>query len=335
MAERILIVGLGSIGRRHLECLREIRPTADITIWRQHHRNTAIPEGANRVVFDLKSALASNPECAIVANPASLHVDTAISLAEAGIHLLVEKPLSDSMKDVDRLISFCEMHNLVLMVAYVLRFNEGLNVFRKAVQDGMIGRMLSFRAEVGQYLPDWRPGCDYKNSVSARKDLGGGALLELSHELDYIRWIFGEVRSVSALMINSGVLDIDVEDIVEAVLEIDSQNGAPIVGSVHLDMVQRATCRSCRVIGETGVLEWDAIDNSVRYYNGVSKQWEDIYHAPKIERNALFIEQIESFLAAVRSDQNPPICGGDGKAVLQVIQGIREAAEQNIKVYLQ
>lgn len=175
MGDRFLIVGLGSIGRRHLACLREISPDAEITVWRQYHRDGAVPDGADHVVLDLESALACKPGCAIVANPAPFHLETAIALAEAGVHLLVEKPLSDSIRDVDRLLSLCESKGLVLAVAYVLRNHEGLKVFRQAVQCGEIGRVLSFRAEVGQYLPDWRPGGDYRNNVSARKELGGGA----------------------------------------------------------------------------------------------------------------------------------------------------------------
>ena len=334
MRNNYLIVGMGSIGARHLECLRKIDTTANIIVWRQFHKDSKTPDGADHVVFDLESALAFSPTCAILANPAPKHVPTALLLAKAGVHLLVEKPLSSTMDQVNELISTCDKNDVVLMVAYVLRFHPSLKVFREFVKNGKVGRILSFRAEVGQYLPDWRPGSDYRTGVSARKELGGGALLELSHELDYIRWIFGEVRSVSSLMINSGVLDIDVEDLVEAIIEIDCPGGESIMGSVHLDMLQRPTCRTCRVVGETGVLEWDALENTVRHFDSITKQWETIFHAQATDRNALFVEQIESFLDAVRLKKKPLVGGCDGKAVLQIVQAIRQSSEQNTKVVL-
>jgi predicted dehydrogenase len=310
--DRFLIVGLG----------------------RQHHRDTTVPTGANRVVFDLEAALENKPVCAIVANPASMHEETGLALAKAGVHLLVEKPLTDSMKGVDRLISVCETNNLVLMVAYVLRFNEGLNVFRQAVLDGRIGRVLSFRAEVGQYLPDWRPGSDYRTSVSARKELGGGALLELSHELDYICWIFGQVKTVSADLKNTGLLDIDVEDLVDGILEVETEDGSTIVGTVHLDMLQRAPYRSCRAIGEAGTIEWNAIEGTVCCFDANLKTWQTLYYSTSTDRNELYTRQIKSFLNAVQHTQAAVVAGEDGKAVLKIIEAIRESAASRKQVIL-
>lgn len=332
MTDRFLIVGLGSIGRRHLECLRAIRPFSDITVWRQQHRDGAVPNGANRVVFDLQGALACKPECAIVANPASMHVDTALQLAEAGVHLLVEKPLSHSMKDVDRLLAVCKANHLVLMVAYVLRFNEGLNVFRESINDGRIGRVVSFRAEVGQYLPDWRPGSDYRHSVSARRELGGGALLELSHELDYLRWVFGEVVAVSAMMLSTGMLEMDVEDIVEGLLEICPSDGSTFAGSVHMDMVQRPPSRGCRAVGVDGTLEWNAIAGTVRCFDVGAKTWKTLHQPVSSERNALYVRQIGSFLDAVHMKQSPLVTGEDGRAVLKIIEAMRESSSSGGRV---
>lgn len=334
MQPRFLIVGLGSIGKRHLECLRKIRPDADITVWRQHHRNASVPTEADRVVFDLEHALACKPTHAIVANPAPMHVRTALALAEAGAHLLVEKPLSDSLHDVDRLISLCEANGLVLMVAYVLRFNEGLQAFRQAIRQGGIGRVLSFRAEAGQYLPDWRPGSDYRASVSARRDLGGGALLELSHELDYIRWIFGEVVAASASMAHMGTLETDVEDIVEGILEVRSSGGDTVIGSVHLDMLQRVPYRGCRAIGESGTLEWNAITGMVREFVAAENQWRILHQDATRARNPAYMQQIEGFLDAVSKGGASAATGREGKAVLRIIDAMRESAAGRQQVRL-
>jgi len=250
---RFLVVGLGSIGRRHLVNLRHLIPDANITVWR--HAPLAgggdVPREADGVVTSLDEALSPRPDMAILASPAPYHVRTAAALASAGVHILVEKPLSDSLDGVDALIDACGRRGIVLMVGYHLRFDPSLTILHDAVADGIIGRLLSLRSEVGQYLPEWRPGTDYRQGVTAQRDLGGGVVLELSHELDYVRWVAGEVRSVRAETGRLGDLDTDVEDVAEILLRfIDGS-----IGSVHLDMIQRSPTRTCRIIGTEGTLE--------------------------------------------------------------------------------
>ncbi|MBE3139991.1 MAG: Gfo/Idh/MocA family oxidoreductase, partial [Thermoplasmata archaeon] len=195
---RILIYGLGSIGRRHLANLRLIEPNAHITVWDQESRLPDCREylsPEDRFVSRLEDALAAQPEVALISSPSPLHVEAALELAKQGAHLFIEKPLSNNLDGVDELIDRCRKRLLVLLVGYNFRFYQPLQVVHQALQDGQIGRVLSTRAEVGQYLPDWRPAIDYSQSVSAKSELGGGALLELSHELDYVRWLVGEIQT--------------------------------------------------------------------------------------------------------------------------------------------
>jgi len=334
MSDTFLIVGLGSIGQRHLECLREISPDAKIIIWRQYHKEAAVPQGADAVVFCLEDALAWQPLAAIVSNPAPMHLEVAIALAEHGIHLLVEKPLSNSLQGVDQLIKLCEEQRLTLMVAYVLRFNESLLFFKQKIQDQLIGRSISVRMEVGQYLPDWRVGVDYKKSVSARRELGGGALLELSHELDYMSWIFGDVYSVQAMIENTSLLDIDVEDLVELTVDMRDDNGEKTIITVHLDMLQRETKRFCRVIGETGTLEWDAVTGTVRQYQTGTQSWKTLFESNNTQRNSMYRAQLTSFLGCICDASTPVITGCDGRKVLELVQAARESASKGVRVLI-
>jgi len=334
MNDTFLIVGLGSIGRRHLECLRMIRPEAKIVVWRQYHKNAEIPQGADAVVFCLEDALAWEPQVAIVANPATLHIETAMCLARHGLHLLVEKPLSTSLQGVDQLIGICEERGLVLMVAYILRFNESLIFFKQTIKNQSVGRVVSVHAEVGQYLPGWRPGIDYRDSVSARRELGGGALLELSHELDYVRWIFGEVYSVQGSIENTGLLDINVDDLVNLIMELHDDVGNKTIVTVHLDMLQTETKRFCRVIGEHGMLEWDAVLASVRQYNPDSKCWNVLFEPDNISGNAMYVSQLKSFLRCVEAGSKPCVTTRDGRAVLEVIEAARLSASKNRTVFI-
>ena len=334
MKDVFLIVGLGSIGKRHLECLREIRPDADIIIWRQHNKCSEVPKGADFVVFSLEEALAKNPTAAIISNPAPLHVGVGIALAAHGLHLLIEKPLSNVLDGIDDLLNICSEKGCVLMVAYVLRFNEALRCFKNAIRNQMIGRVVSVRTEIGQYLPDWRPGSDYRQTVSAKQELGGGALLELSHELDYMRWIFGDVVSVRALIENTGLLEIDADDLVELILEMNGHDGRRIITNVHMDMLQRKASRVCKAIGDKGVLEWDAIMNRVRCYDVEGGSWQTIFEPQESPRNSMYIAQLESFLECIETGGVPVITGNDGMAVVEIIEAARISSTMNETVAL-
>lgn len=322
---RVLVVGLGSIGRRHLANLRTLLPPSEIVVWHQHSKpadHAAPPPEANRVVYALEDALAFKPEIAIVASPAALHVQTALSLAQAGVHLLIEKPLSDSLDGVDALLELCRSKKLALLVAYNLRFSESLRAVKQALLDGRIGRIMSLRAEVGQYLPDWRPNVDYRKGVSAQKKLGGGVLLELSHELDYVHWLAGEVESVAAQAGKLSDLELDVEDTAEIILRF--KNGA--FGSVHLDMTQRSMTRTCRIVGTAGTLTWDALAHEARCYSADSRDWSELHPARVLDRNELYVAELKHFLNCVNGVETPLVDGAQGRRILQLVLAARESS---------
>lgn len=324
---RGLIVGLGSIGRRHLANLRQIEPSADVTVWRQHARPSDEPADApqaDRTVFDLDDALGTRPQFALITGPASTHVQTALELAGCDVHLLIEKPLSNGQEGVDRLLAQCRGARLALLVGYNLRFSPPLQIMRQAILDGRVGRVLSIRAEVGQYLPDWRPGVDYRRSVTARRDLGGGVLLELSHEIDYVRWLVGEVTEVSARVGHVSDLEIDVEDTADITLLFAT--GA--TGTIHLDMVQRAPSRACKVVGTEGTLTWDGPTHHVRWYEAASAEWTDLCPASPRDRNETYLAELRHFLDCVAGSATPAVTGEDGRRVLQIALAARQSSEE-------
>ena len=183
----VLIVGLGSIGQRHVKVIHFLFPNIKIIILRHKScKDDTKHLGFYKCVTSFNDAVKLNPQAAIISNPASMHIDIAKKLASTGISLLIEKPISDSIEGVKELIDICYQNNVILMTGYNLRFLPSLVEFRKQIHSRKIGKIYSIRSEVGQYLPSWRPEIDYRASVSAQKSLGGGALLELSHEIDYL-----------------------------------------------------------------------------------------------------------------------------------------------------
>jgi len=326
MADRILIVGLGSIGKRHAHVIKQLRPECEIIALRRQASDATPESGIDYCVTSLEEALRLQPRIAVIANPASHHVSVAIPLAEAGIHLLVEKPISSTAGDVPALIEACRRRGIVLMTAYNMRFLPALQRFRELIRQGRVGHVLSVRAEVGQYLPSWRPGNDYRSNVSAQAALGGGALLELSHEIDFLRWVFGEIDWVNAALLRQSVLEIDVEDTVHLLLGFRQiTERGPLVAAVDIDFIRHDTTRNCTAIGEAGSLRWNALEGKVEFYAPGGTAWEVLEECPS-QRDDSYLAEWRHFLECVETGTQPMISGEDGLAVLQVIEAARASS---------
>lgn len=322
--ERILIVGFGSIGKRHLRLARQILPNADIRILR-HQPESEVPEYANGVFFRMQEAIDFAPQIAVIANPAPLHIATAHSFAIAGAHLLVEKPLSNSLTGVVQLLEICRQQRLSLLTGYNLRFDTSLQHFRNLLNDHIIGRVLSVRCEVGQFLPDWRPGSDYRHGVSAQRKLGGGVLLELSHELDYLRWIFGEVEWVHAILSRQSTLELDVEDSAHLNLRFSpTLDSPPLIADVNLDFIRHDTTRLCTAIGVNGSLRWNGVTGCVEFYNVGAKHWKELFRHAQ-QRDDSYLAQWNHLVDCVLQHRAPLISGEDGLRVIEIIEAARSS----------
>jgi len=333
LINRILIVGLGSIGKRHLKLARELVPTADIRVLRRQHTNE-VPEYSNGCFFNIEDAIDFCPQAAVIASPASLHVEVAQRLAELGTHLLVEKPLSSSVDGVASLLQVCTDHNVVLITGYNLRFSPALSHFRRMLHDGIIGDVISVRCEVGQYLPSWRPDSDYRLSVSAQRKLGGGVLLELSHEIDYLRWIFGEVQWVSANLSRQSSLDINVEDSAHLALGFSPRDdGYQLVGSLSLDFIRHDPTRSCIAIGEKGSLRLNLLTGEVSLFEAGKEDWIQLFSCTP-QRDDSYIAEWQNFIKSMARLEKPLVDGIDGLRVLEIVDATRKSSLLGEKVYL-
>ena len=194
MVRPVLLIGSGSIGRRHLANLRHAVPGAAVTLLRRPGAgplDPAVAAAVDRVTDHMDDALKPLPELAVVAGPASTHVAHALALADAGVPMLIEKPLSVDLVGCHELAAICGANAVPVVVGYTLRHHPGFIELQGMLYSGAVGRPMFLRAEVGQYLPDWRPEVDYRTTVTASRSLGGGPLLELSHELDLARALLG------------------------------------------------------------------------------------------------------------------------------------------------
>lgn len=327
--ERILVVGLGSIGQRHIQIARKLLPESKIAALRHKSCDDLNKAEVDACFTDIESALSFNPQVAIVANPASFHLDIATKLADSGVHLFIEKPIAHTLAGVPELISLCKAKNLVLQVGYNLRFLPSLQKFKEILLSKVIGQPLSVRCEIGQYLPSWRTGSDYREGVSAQKALGGGVLLELSHEIDYLRWLFGDVEWVKSVLRKQSNLDIDVDDTAHLIFGfVSDENGKQLIASLNMDFIRHDTTRICTVIGEQATLKWNAVSGELTIFKQGGNSWELIFqHSP--DRNYSYIMEWKSFLNSIEFKKKPFVSGNDGMAVLDIIHAATLSEEEN------
>lgn len=326
MLECLLVVGLGSIGSRHARLARELLPGVKIVVLRRRSCPDLPEPGIDHCVTSLDDALRFRPQAAVIANPASHHLDVALPLARAGVHLLVEKPISNTTQSVCELIDVCRARGIALMTGYNLRFLPSLQRFRELLGEQRVGRVLSVRAEVGQFLPSWRPGSDYRQTVSAKAALGGGVLLELSHEIDCLRWLFGEVEWVSAILRKQSGLEIDVEDTAHLVLGFAHETGdVPVIAALNMDFIRHDTTRTCTVIGEKGSLRWNALAGTVEIFEQGGSAWQTLF-THQSQRDDSYLAEWRHFLACIADGGPPIISGHDGLAVLRVIEAARHSS---------
>jgi predicted dehydrogenase len=334
MSKGILIVGLGSAGTRQLRLAKVKFPDYEIKVLRSSGPKDFI-ELENEILRTLKDVAEFRPSMAIVCSPSPFHTEIAQYLAEIGAHILIEKPIANSTLGIKELISTCRQKSLVLMTGYNLRYLASLNYFRNCIIEGEIGKILSIRCEVGQYLPEWRPDKDYRATVTASRELGGGALLELSHELDYLQWIFGSANWVSAVIGKHSNLEIDTEDNAHLVIGFsDEKLGYTTIGNLNIDLYRHDKTRNCLVIGESGSIKWDAILDRVSIYSTKNLEWETVFQG-KSNLEETYEDQLEEFSIASEKLTCSGATGVDGLKVLELIDSAWKSSRSRSQIVIE
>lgn len=317
---KILVVGCGSIGARHIRNLKELRVGEIAACDTDESRLSAVTAelSLKEVYTDLGSALGKGYEAVLVCTPPSTHIAIAKKALEHGSNIFIEKPLSHTLDGVDDLIKQASRKKRVLSVGYNFRFHPGLKMVKDSVAKNEVGTVLTVRAQFGQYLPDWRPWQDYTKSYTARSDLGGGIILDGSHEIDYLRWLLGEVREVSCFAGNPKSLETETEGIAGILLRFESG----CIGEVHLDYVRPGYARNCEIVGERGVIRWDFKSSTVDRYLRDTDQWQSV----ESEGEDMYIAEMKDFIASVQGLGQPLVTGADARKSLEVALAAKESA---------
>ncbi len=291
---KIVVIGYGSIGHRHVANLLLISNSQIIICTKQKIANPS-PKRV-KIVNSIFDCLKEKPDVAIITNESSFHVLTAIKFAKAGIDIFIEKPLSNSIKETKKLLSIIKQEKIITQMGCQFRFHKCIKEIKNMVLNNKIGKIISVKVECGSFLPDWHPYEDYRNSYAARTDLGGGVVLTNIHEIDYLYWLFGDVKEVFSITGKYSDLKISTDDLSVGILKFKNN----VIAELHLDYFQKPDFRSCKIIGSKGTLFWDSDTNIVTLYDNKKNKWIKVLKWPKYDRNLMFKEELIHFLNCVK-----------------------------------
>ena len=314
----IHVWGLGSIGRRHLANLGYLGENR-IGIIRRDTKNTL--SGAEGV-WTPDDVDWSSVSALIIATPTSLHLSNLETALKHGVRkIYLEKPISHNNDRVDEMSSLIESCGANVYIGFDLRYDPGVRKVKELVESRALGAICSIHAHVGQYLPDWRPGQDYRNSMSASPLLGGGVMLDLTHELDYMVYLFGEISSVANSNGRRSNLEIEVEDTSDSLLFF--RDG--FSGTVHLDYLQKWPTRHLHVIGSEGTLLLDLHARKL-IWNSINSRSQEMLDYSECDRNDRFRAILSDFISANPSDR---LCTWDeGRRNLTIVVESKLASSQ-------
>lgn len=307
----VVVIGLGAIAARHRKNIKQLFPEAKIFAVSASGRALAQPiDDAEAILLNLDEIIPLLPDFVIIASPSSLHAKHAITLINANIPVLVEKPIAATTDQADVLLAVSMQNHTPVAIGYCLRFMPAALTLKRIVESNLIGDIYHCTCNVGQYLPDWRPNKDYQTTVSANAELGGGVLLELSHELDYLQWLLGDLQFEHAILRGSKDLHLDVEEIADITLSTVSGT----ICQLHMDFLQHVPQRKCQLIGHKGRVEWDLVQNTVTVFNHCGI--EVIYSDPTWDRNLMYVDMLKSFMTEINNQSH------DNLSVLQAAKTI-------------
>lgn len=326
----VLVVGAGSVGRRHARNLVALGADASVVDPRADRRDEAadgIPLRAAHA--DLDAALgAGGHDAAVIASPTALHVPQALAALAAGLPTLVEKPLAATLPDGTRLAAAADALGAPpVLLGYTWRWWPALRHLRDRVRAGDVGEVRHLRCVLSAHLADWHPWERYQDFFMARTDLGGGALLDESHWIDLAIWLLGTPDDVTADVARISDLEIDTDDNVDLLLRFPSGARAWL----HLDVHGRPHERSVTVAGSTGTLRWSDAPDVVAHGTGA-----DAWDARRFDddRNDMFVAVATELLDVVAGRSVPSCTVDDGLAALRVVEAARRSSAEGRRVAL-
>jgi predicted dehydrogenase len=253
-------------------------------------------------ISDLNEISNQNTDGAIISNPTSLHIETAIEIAKLKIPMFIEKPLGKDLERIDELEKLVKEKNLPVLVGYNLNYHPCIETIKKLIGEGKIGNIISAKARFGTYMPDWHKDEDYKKSYAANSLMGGGVVLTSIHEQNYLTDMFGEVTEVKAMEVGGNITGIDAEEGVEILMK----HKKGVVSNIHLNFYQKPYYRNCEVTGTDGMISWDFMIPEIKILNKGKTEIIKFEYGPMELLDISYKKQMEHFIEIIKNPTSQP-----------------------------
>lgn len=307
------IIGMGSIGQRHARNLYKLG-IKDIAALRTNRGvMKALPDDLKFVKeFSGEDDFYNNNlDGVIIANPTSLHLEAALPALQKGLKTFIEKPITENAENACRLEKFSES----IIVGYCLRFSNYIKIIKNFIDEGNLGKLYKASFYRSYYLPKWHPYADYRLEYTAQKKLGGGVIRTLSHEIDLMHFLFGEVESANGLVDKISDLDIDTDDF--CFFTCKMKQGGRVnfeMDFLSLDYINRA-----EIIGSNGRLAYDMRDVTFTKMDG-EKEILHVFTSDEVD--GMYLDQMKDFLRFIDEGKSLNCSFKDAVAVLNIIEEI-------------
>lgn len=330
---KFLVVGLGSMGKRRVRNLHQLKAGEVIGFDVRKDRREETKEKYGITVFKkFDDAMHGNPDVIIISSPPNHHLEYVKVAVKNNKHFFTELN-AVSLPILDEMISLTERARIVGVPSSTMRFHPCVKTLKRIVDENEIGKVLSIIYHSGDYLRDWHPWEDIKDFYVSSKETGGGRD-QLMFEVDWIRWVMGEVKGVSCMARKLSEMNVDIYDFYQLLL--DFENDA--LGNVIVDVIQRLPNRHCKLLSEEGLAVWDWMGkHAVWVFDAKNKTWKEYpdgqgYKGYSAEE--MYVDEMNLFLKAINGQGEYTYNFKDERRVLEIVFAAERSSQEGIYIKL-
>ncbi len=334
--EKVLFVGLGGIGQRHLRNLKQMKGDC-VQVYAFRKRNAQFVLNNKLEIIEneelntkygiicvnsLEDAFQKGVDTVFICNPTSMHMEVLAKAIKAGCNVFIEKPIAPNLEGIEEIERLLSENGNTVFVGYQNRFHPCIVKAKTLIERQEIGNILSVNAEIGECVKNWHKYEDYRTMYACRKDLGGGVVVTQIHELDYLYYLFGAPKTVYAIGGKLSDLEIDVEDVVNILMGYEiGERYIPV--NVHEDYIQVPARRKCRIVGTKGKMEFNLLSSVFNVYNESGNvTYSETF---EFERNNMFLQEMQEFISCIEEKRNTFISFNEGKKSLEMAMAVKES----------